>query len=253
MARQRTSRHRSSGAASGSNVSETAFWLNREHALQEILAASLPFAIGIAASPIPVIAIVVILSSNAGNALGFLVGWAIGIIAISAIVLFLPGLETSQNEPTVFSGWLRIAFGGLLIWLAFRKWRSRPEPQGDPEVPKLLSRLEKAGAGRVIVVGILLSAINPKVIGLTFGGVTNIDAYATNAPEKAVAITAFAVVSSLTVIVPIVITIASAEHAAVWLPKIKKWLIRNNSAVSSIVLLVLGVLLAGNGIMIAAI
>jgi hypothetical protein len=36
------------------------------------------------------------------------------------------------------------------------------------------------------------------------------------------------------------------------LPKIKEWLIRHNSAVSAAVLLVLGILLAANGVMIVA-
>ena len=89
--------------------------------MTDILASALPFAIGIAVSPIPVVAIVVVISTNTGNALGLLTGWVIGIVAIGLLVFALPGLQTIQNEPTGLSGWLRIGLGILLVWLSFRK------------------------------------------------------------------------------------------------------------------------------------
>jgi len=221
-------------------------------ALTEILASAMPFAIGIAVSPIPVIAIVVVLSTNASNAFGLATGWIIGIVAIGILVFAVPGLDTIRNQPTALSGWVRVGLGFLLIWLAVREWRSRPDLR-QPQVPsKLMSRVEKAGAGGIIAIGIGLSALNPKVIALTFGGAANIDAYASTLFQKALGLAAFALVASLSLIVPILGFVLSAERAEVLLPKIKEWLIRHNSAVSAAVLLVLGVLLAANGVMIVA-
>ena len=62
----------------------------------------LPLAVGIAISPIPIIAaILMLLSPKAkGTSLGFLFGWLVGIIA--AIVIFtLPFRQSCQNPRTV--------------------------------------------------------------------------------------------------------------------------------------------------------
>ena len=107
-------------------------------------------------------------------------------------------------------------------------------------------------SGGIIAMGIGLSALNPKVIALTFGGAANIYAYAPTLFQRAIGLAVFAFVASLTLIIPIGGFSLSTERAAAVLPKMEEWLIRRNDAVSAVVLLVLGTLLAGNGVVIVS-
>ncbi|MFP3415735.1 GAP family protein, partial [Bacillus sp. SIMBA_074] len=72
-----------------------------------VIGAILPLAVGIAISPIPIIAaILMLLSPKArGSSLGFLLGWVLGIVV--AVVVFtllssvLPRGEGEQSKPIV--------------------------------------------------------------------------------------------------------------------------------------------------------
>ena len=60
---------------------------------------SLPLAVGIAVSPIPIIAVVLMLTSRRAkvNGLAFVVGWLVGLGIVGAIVLSLAGPAGPAN------------------------------------------------------------------------------------------------------------------------------------------------------------
>ena len=112
--------------------------------LADAISSSLPMAVGVALSPIPVAAILVILMSAraATNAPAFLLGWMAGILTIGLIVSLMPGLLTARGEPTQLSGLTRVALGAALLLLAGHQWRQRPAPEAVGNVPPLLARLD---------------------------------------------------------------------------------------------------------------
>ncbi len=91
---------------------------------------SLPLAVGIAVSPIPVIAVVLMLTSRRAkvNGLAFVVGWLIGLGIVGAIVLSLagPAGASKSGSPATWVSWVKIALGALLLLVAFRQFRGRP-------------------------------------------------------------------------------------------------------------------------------
>ena len=128
--------------------------------------------VGVALSPIPVAAILIILmSARAGsNAPAFLLGWMVGILTIGFVVLLMPGLLTARGEPTQLSALIRIGFGVALLLLALRQWMQRPEPGAAVNVPPLLARLDTIGVMQSSITGFLLSAIHPKNLILNVAG-----------------------------------------------------------------------------------
>jgi hypothetical protein len=89
----------------------------------------LPLAVGIAISPIPIIAaILMLLSPKAkGTSLGFLFGWLVGIItALVVFTLLSSVLPQPADGPSTVAGVIKIALGALLLLLAVKQWRSRP-------------------------------------------------------------------------------------------------------------------------------
>ena len=95
---------------------------------------------------------------------------------IGVTVFLIPGLDTAIGEPTTLSGWIRLMIGGALLVMAVRQWQQRPSVDDPVEVPKALTKLDSASAGKTLVLGFLLSALNPKNILLTFAGASSIDA-----------------------------------------------------------------------------
>ena len=210
---------------------------------------SLPMAVGIALSPVPVAAILtILLSARPQNAQAFLLGWLIGILSIGVIVFLIPGLKTAGGEPTPLSGWIRLILGGILLLLAVKQWRQRPSVDEPVEVPRVFSKLNSASAGKTVVLGFLLSALNPKNMLLTFAGTASIYASTATPAEQAIALTIYAVVASLSVGFPIVSYMLFTERVQSVLVDWKDWLIRNNASVVTALLVVFGALIIGNGL-----
>ena len=215
---------------------------------------SLPMAVGVALSPVPIAAVVtILLSARPHNASAFLVGWLTGILVIGFIVFLIPGLDTASGEPTALSGWIRLMLGSVLLVLAVRQWQQRPSADDPVEIPKVLSKLDAAGTGQTVIMGFILSALNPKNLLLTFAGAASIDASKATPSQQAIALIIYAVVASLSVGLPIIGYRLFTEWVQSVLADWKDWLIRNNAAVVTVLLIVFGALIIGNGLKILSV
>jgi amino acid transporter len=91
---------------------------------------SLPMAVRVAVSPLPIIAVVIMLTTARAraNGLAFLGGWLIGLGVVGAIVLFALGSSgaSQSGEPATWVDWLKIVLGVLLLAVAVIEFRRRP-------------------------------------------------------------------------------------------------------------------------------
>ncbi|MGH2603407.1 MAG: GAP family protein, partial [Dehalococcoidia bacterium] len=92
----------------------------------------LPLAIGVAISPIPIVAVILMLFSARARSNGpaFLVGWLVGLIVVGVIVLSLSGagdVDSDEDASNVASV-IKLVLGVLLLVMAVRQWRGRPHP-----------------------------------------------------------------------------------------------------------------------------
>jgi Sap, sulfolipid-1-addressing protein len=210
----------------------------------------LPLAVGVAISPIPIIAtILMLLSARAGTtSTGFLVGWVSGVVA--ATTLFTVLTSGVADESTSDSGvaWLKVALGVLLLLLALRQWRGRPRAGESAAVPAWMSSIDSFGFGKSLGLGFVLSAVNPKNLILCAGAGAVIGGSALSVGEDAVAIAVFTLVAVSTVLVPVVGYAVAKDRLSAPLAELKTWLQEHNAAVMSVLLLVLGVALIGKGL-----
>src|ERR1700746_1167620 len=92
----------------------------------------LPFAIGIAISPVPIIAIILILFSDRArsNGLSFLAGWVIGLAAVSTVVYLVSDAANAGSDslPSDSLSRGKVVVGVLLLGLARREFAKRPAP-----------------------------------------------------------------------------------------------------------------------------
>ena len=212
----------------------------------------LKFALGIAISPIPIIAaILMLLSPKAkGTSVGFLIGWLVGIVVTLIVFILLsstlPQSDSGGSDP--LGGTINIILGLGLLALSVRQWRGRPKPGETGTMPKWLGAIDTMTAGRSFVLGFLLSGVNPKNL-LMAAGAGVIIGTSKLTPVEMISVGAiFVLLAASTVLVPVVAFLIASRAMRGPLVVLRGWLVQNNSTVMAVLLLVMGVVLVGKGI-----
>ena len=217
----------------------------------EILGETLPLAIGVAISPVPIIAtILMLLSASAGRTgLGFLAGWVLGIAAALTAFILLSSLlgEAGTDGPRPIAGAVKLVIGLLLVLLAVRQWRGRPRPGDTPELPKWMSAVDTMTPLRAAGLGAALAAANPKNLLLAASAGLVIGAGSGTATIVGAA-TCFVVIAGASVAFPVLAYLAAPARISGWLDALKEWLVANNATIMAVLLLVIGVAVLGKGL-----
>jgi hypothetical protein len=213
----------------------------------------LPLAVGIAISPIPIIACILMLFSAKARVNGpaFLLGWVVGVAAVTTIVMSVSGTtgatESTDGGPTI--GDVVILLLGLgAIALGVREWQGRPKPDETATPPKWMAGIEAFTPGKALGFGVLLSALNPKNLGLAIAAGVAIDKAASVGGNAAAMIVLFTVLASLSIAVPVVYMLVGGESARRTLDGWRTWLGANNAAVMAVLFIVIGAKLVGTGL-----
>jgi hypothetical protein len=213
---------------------------------------SLPFAVGVAISPIPIIAIILmLLSARAGaNSASFLAGWVVGVAGASIVLLAVSGtLSTdSSGAPSSTSSTIKLVLGVVLLAMAARRFRQRPSAGQDAELPAWMSGIDSLTPVKAAGLGVALAAVNPKNVLLIAGAMVGISQIDLTRSDQVVVVAVFVVIAVSTVVAPVVIYRVAGERAQHLLDAMKAWLTTNNAAVMAVLLLILGVVLVGKGI-----
>lgn len=223
---------------------------SREIAMGDVVGEILPFAVGVAVSPIPIAAVIVMLFTPKArtNAPSFMTGWIIGLLVVGFIVLLIPGLEVDSGDPSTTTGVVKGLLGVLLLVAGWAAWRKRPGPSETAEAPKWMGAIDGFGTGKSFGMGFMLSALNPKNLLLVAAAAVAISTSGLSTGEEVGALLVFTLIAASTVAVPVIGYLIAGDRADSALAKAKDWLIQNNSVVMAILLLVFGVSLIGDAI-----
>ncbi|MGC4991068.1 GAP family protein [Nocardia salmonicida] len=212
-----------------------------------VIGGLLPLAVGVAVSPIPIIAaILMILSKNAGGAAkGFAVGWVAGILVVTGVMTLLAGtLGGSDSEPSTGASIVKIILGVALVVLAVIQWQERSQT----EVPGWMKAIDTLTPVKALGLGALLSGVNPKNLLLCVSAGVAIGAGGLSAGGDLVAIVVFTLLASVTVLAVVLGYMLAADKLGPMLDSLREWLQLNNHAVMAIVLLIMGAVVLGKGI-----
>ena len=217
------------------------------------IGAILASAVGVAISPVPIIAVILMLFSGAAtrNSVSFLAGWVIGLLGAGLIVLGI-GFAESDDGPTTVSGVIKILIGVVFVALGVKQWGSRPGPGEHAQMPGWMESIDDFTMGKSFGIGLLLAAVNPKNLGLTIAAASTISAAGLSSGEEITVLVVFVVLASLTVALPVIANLIAGEKAAPALETMKEWLIANNATVMAVLFVVLGAKVLGDGIAIVA-
>ena len=136
-----------------------------ERSMGSVIGEILPLAVGIAISPIPIIAVILMLLSPRakGTSVGFMIGWTAGVVvAIVLFTLLSSVIPKGSGGPSPIGAVIKIIVGVLLLFLALKQWRARPAKGEQPTMPKWMSAIDSMTAGKAVGLGFLLSAVNPR-------------------------------------------------------------------------------------------
>ena len=209
----------------------------------------LPFAVGVAISPVPIIAVILMLFSSRAKVNGpmFLIGWAVALAVVSGVA-FLAGDAASESTTTDAVSWSQVLFGALFVLLAVRTWSKRAPAGEQPEPPKWMAGIDSFSPVKALTLALLLAGVNPKNLLLAAGAGAAVAGLALPTNEAVVSLLAFVIIASLTIAVPVVYYLVGGEAARTRLDTVKEWLALHNDAVMTVLFLVLGVNLISKGI-----
>lgn len=218
----------------------------------EGISETLTFAVGVAISPVPIIAVTLMLFSQRARLNGplFLLGWALALALVSGVVYSLADQADAAADSSASDtiAWGKIIFGALLLLLAVRNWRSRPAPGAQPEMPKWMAGIDSLKPAKALGLGILLAGVNPKNLMLTAAAAAGLAQLGLSTGDAIGSLIVFVVACSLTIAGPVVYYLLGGGSARARLDEMKNWLAAHNDAVMAVLFLVFGVNLIAKGL-----
>jgi threonine/homoserine/homoserine lactone efflux protein len=212
----------------------------------------LSLGVGVSLSPIPIIAVVLMLGTPRARSNGpaFVLGWVIGLTLVGTVILVASsGADASdQGTPADWVGVLKIVLGALLLLVAVRQWRGRPKAGEEAELPKWMRTIDGFTPVRSLAMGALLSGVNPKNLLLTAAAASAIAQTGVSAGDQAVALAVFIVIGTLGPGIPVAMYFVMGERAKDLLDDLKGWMGAHNAAIMAVLCLVIGAKLIGDGV-----
>ncbi|GAA2230685.1 GAP family protein [Promicromonospora sukumoe] len=212
---------------------------------------SLPVAVGVLLSPLPIVAVVLMLTSERAraNASAFVVSWFVAVLAAVAAVAFLAaGTASDDGDPAAWTGWLKIVLGILLLVVGVRQFLGRPGAGVEPPAPRWMAAIDHFTPARSAGLAVLLVVVNPKNLLLVVSGGVAIASATESTGPTVIASLVFALVATIGVAVPVAIYVAMGARAARILRGLEAWMVHNNAVIMAVLLLILGTKILGDGI-----
>ena len=212
----------------------------------------LPLAVGVAISPVPIIAVILMLFSARakGNGLAFLGGWVLALVVAGSLVLALAnaGKISTGGAPSTVAYVIKLLLGLSLLFLAYRQWQSRPKAGETPVMPKWMATIDAFTPGQAFGLSALLAGVNPKNLGLTLAAALSIAQANLSGAQPWLALTVFVIIASISVAAPVLYYLFAGPAAEKTLTGWKVWLTANNATVMFVLFLILGAKLLGDGL-----
>ena len=203
-------------------------------ALGQLLASG----VGVALSPIPIIAVILMLT-----------GWLIGLaVATGVVLLVASGADQKGSSAADGAHIATLVVGLLFLALAFKQWTGRPKGGEAPELPAWMAGIDGFSAVKALGLGGLLSGLNPKNLAMAVSAGVALAQTGAAGGQTVLGAAIFIVIGSLTVAVPVVGSLVSPSRTAPVLADAKAWLGANNRTIMIILFLVLGASKTGEGL-----
>ncbi|MFV1365909.1 MULTISPECIES: GAP family protein [Mycolicibacterium] len=216
--------------------------------LQSVLTELIPLALVIALSPLSIIPAVLVLHTPRPRPAGlaFLVGWLVGIAALTTVFLGVSSLLGGLgNKPPGWASWLRIIVGAALIVFGIYRWLMRKKSAHMPRWMQSMGKLTPARAGGT---ALALTVVNPKVLFICAAAGLAIGTAGLGTSTAWIAVVWFVVVAASTVAIPILGYAVSGDRLDDALARLKDWMEQQHAVLMAVILVVIGLMVLYKGI-----
>jgi hypothetical protein len=216
----------------------------------QAIAGSFALAVGIALSPLSIMAVVLMLTTERGslNGAAFVIGWLLALGIIGVIVLAVAGPVSSSGEFAMWVSWLEIVLGTLVLVVAILQFRGRPRGGNQVLMPRWMGAINKLTPGAALAAGALLAAANPKNLLLSVVGAAAIARTEIGGNRQAIASLVFVVIATIGVGAPVAIYILMGQQSQQLLARLKDWITRYSVLIMCIVCLIISALFIGDAV-----
>ncbi|MEV7671026.1 GAP family protein [Streptomyces sp. NPDC088752] len=218
----------------------------------EAIGQMLASAVGIAISPLPLIAVVLMLATPRGrvNGLAFTASWMVSLaVVVTAVVLLGSGADASGDDgPATWTLWLKLVLGVLFLLLGAKQWKGRPREGREAAEPGWMRAIDRFTPGKAAGLAAALAVANPKNLVLAVGGAVSIAGSGASTGGKTVAAVLMVVIGSLCALAPLTVYLLGGARSAEILTGWKTWMGRHNAAIMTTLLFVLGAKYVGDAI-----
>jgi hypothetical protein len=208
----------------------------------------LPFATAVALSPVPIAAVILAalsLHPGLGGRL-FVAGWALGLVValvVLALVIGLLDLAADGRAELV-----RIALGGLALLFALERAGAGRDTGYDHDAATWVGGLDRLPADRAFAMGVVQAALDPRKVVVIAAVAMVFSAGQLSLGESAIASVLFAVIGSVGVALPLVMSHGAGSTGRARLEAVRGRLVEDNTTIQAVALLLLGALLVGQGL-----
>jgi hypothetical protein len=207
-----------------------------EMSMLQAFNAGLTDAIGIAISPIPIVAIILVLISTRAriNAPLLTIGWLVGLLLTTSIGFYLVSGSSSRSAssgPSDLSLAIELAFGFLFAFLAIWEFHKRPRHGAAAPEPKFFSTLNDMPFYVAFGLGLVLAIANVKNLPLALTAGAAMAGTGATGVTGVAAIVVFALIGSVSLIVPTVVVLLLGQRVEAQLTDVKNWLMRHKTAI----------------------
>lgn len=202
-------------------------------------------AVGVALSPLPILALLLALGSRRPLVLGgaFWIAWTIGIAVPTVAFVVVAERADAIDDDLVAIALAEIAIGAVLLAVAVRLAFWRPRERRDAP-PRWLDALDRAGPLRVAGLALILSSGSPKNLALMLGAAVAIVRERTLVLGTA----GFVALAASTVSLVLAGYAASSGRSARTLARLRGTVARNDRTIAVVVGLVVGTFFLVEGI-----
>jgi threonine/homoserine/homoserine lactone efflux protein len=212
-----------------------------------VLTELIPLALVVALSPLSIIPAVLVLHTARPRPTGlaFLVGWLIGLAALTAIFLQVSSLASGLDKPPSWAAWVRIVAGTALIVFGVYRFLTRKRSTHTPGWMRSMGKLTPARAG---LAAAALTVVNPKVLFVCAAAGLAIGTAGLGAAGAWSAVVWYVVVAGSTVAIPILAYALAGDRLDEPLTRLREWMERQHAVLVAAILIVIGLLVLYKGI-----
>ncbi|QNO37286.1 GAP family protein [Protaetiibacter sp. SSC-01] len=218
--------------------------------MQELIGDLVAYAFVVAASPLPIIAVLLLLAAPGGIRIGglFVLARVVVLATLVTVAALLADLADDAAGSQTPAAVLRILLGLVLVGVAVRKWLRRPRGADAVALPGWMRAIDGVGPGGALRLGALVTAVNLKELAMAVGAGLTLGGADASVAEASVAGVVFVVLSTLGVTLPLLALLVGGERASARLADARDWFVRHNATLIAVVMLAIGGVLIGGGI-----